>query len=211
VKMFKRMLLVGALAGAGTMVAPVVPAVAQDQAAGNQVTVDELGQMVSALGLNPEKKGSRFDFAFQANVDDQDWALSMSVALGQDGTTLWVIGWLDELPKNANEVPRNALLRLLAQNDQLGDGKFFAYVPNSRRFVMQRSVPNVNMTSARLKVLMQDLGTSVVETYPIWAVANWNPTGIPAAPVANPTSPVGSGAPVQSVINDSKFEQPVRR
>ncbi len=210
-KMFKRMLLVGALAAAGTMVSPATPAMAQDQA-GSQVNADQLGQMVSALGLNPAQKESRFDFTFQAHVNDQDWALSMSAALSQDGSAIWIIAWLDELPKNSNDVPRTALLRLLAQNDQLGDGKFFAYIPSNRRFVMQRSVPNSGLTSARLRLLLQDLGTSVVEAYPVWATVNWNPTGIPAAPANTASPPIGTnGAPVQSVINDSKFEQPVRR
>lgn len=209
-KLIQRMLLLGALAGACPVLGTVNSAFAQD-AAGAQVSVDELGQMVAALGLNPQKKDSRYDFAFQAQVNDQDWALSMSVAMSQDNSSVWMIAWLDELPKNSNDVPRTALLRLLAQNDQLGDGKFFAYIPSTRRFVMQRSVQNSGLTSARLRVLMQDLGTSVVESYPLWATANWNPAGIPSAPIGTPSAPATNGTPVQSVVNENKFEQPVRR
>lgn len=210
-KFFKRMMLVGALAGMGFVTVPSQPAAAQDQTASSQVSMDELGQMISALGLNPTKRDSRFDFAFQASVQDQDWGLSMSLALSQDGSAVWIIAWLDELPKNSNDVPRTALLRLLAQNDQLGEGKFFAYVPSTRRFVMQRSIPNSGLTSARLRFLLQDLGTSVVETHPLWFVENWSTNGVPAAPAGTPSASTSSGAPVQSVINDSKFEQPVRR
>ncbi|SFJ04676.1 type III secretion system chaperone [Planctomicrobium piriforme] len=210
-KMFNRMLLVGALAGTGTILAPALPAVAQEQAAAPKVTSDELGQMIAALGLQPTKKESRYDFAFQAQLQDQEWALSMSVSLSQDGSALWVIAWLDELPKASTDVPRAALLRLLAQNDQLGDGKFFAYIPNARRFVMQRSIPNAGLTSAKLRLLLQDLGSSVVETYPIWSTSNWNPTGTPVAPIDTPAASLPNGVPAQSVSNDSKFEQPVRR
>ena len=84
------------------------------------------------------------------------------------------MAWLDELPKSSSEVPRNALLRLLARNDKLGNGKFFAYIAANRRFVMQRIVPNQNMTTANFRDILKDLGQSVVETYPEWAVSNWN-------------------------------------
>lgn len=210
-KLFNRMLLVGALAGAGSVVVPAAPVVAQDQPAADRVSIEQVTEMVSALGIQAQRKGNRCDFAFNAQMQDQEWALSMSVALSEDGQSVWLIAWLDELPKASNDVPRGALLRLLAKNDQLGEGKFFAYIPGNRRFVMQRSIPNTGLTSARLRLLLQDLGTSVVDTYPIWAVVNWSPTGIPAAPVSNPAAPATNGTPVQTGVNDSKFEQPVRR
>jgi hypothetical protein len=194
-----------------------VNAVAQDAAAAaplaGAVTEEQLGQMIAAIGLKPEKKEQRYDFAFRATLDDQEWELSMSSVLSQDGASVWIMAWLDELPKASAEVPRTALLRLLAENDKLGNGKFFAYIPNNRRFVLQRSVPNENFTSAKLRLVLQDLGTSVVETYPVWAVSNWNPTGTPTAPVAPGASAAPSATPAveRSAANDPKFQQPVRR
>jgi hypothetical protein len=210
-KLFKSVLLAGVLAHTGMILAPVSPVAAQEQAEGRRITRDELGQIIASLGLTADRKESRYDFAFQAAMQDQDWALSMSAMLSQDGSSLWLIAWLDELPKASNDVPRSALLRLLAQNDQLGEGKFFAYVPNSRRFVMQRTIPNSDLTSARLKLMLQDLGTSVVETYPVWNVANWSGVGAPAAPIDTPAANLNRVTPAQSVSNESKFEQPVRR
>ena len=140
--------------------------------------------MIAALGIKPDKQEQRFDFAFKAKMGEEEWELSMSSVLSQDGKTIWVMAWLDPLPESAAAVPRNALLRLLAENDHIGNGKFFAYIPSNRRFVMQKVVPNENMTSAKYKVMLQDLGTSVVETYPIWAVKNWSET--PAGTAASP-------------------------
>jgi hypothetical protein len=210
-KMFNRMLLVGALAGAAPLAYVPCHAQAQEPATATRITEDQLGQMIAALGLQPDKKLQRFDFAFQAQLEDQQWELSMSAVLSQDGASLWIMAWLDELPKASADVPRTALLRLLAQNDQLGDGKFFAYIPNNRRFVLQRSIPNDNMTSAKLRLFLQDLGSSVVETYPIWSVSNWNPTGTPNAPGGAIPAPSDNAAISPSATNDSKFEQPVRR
>jgi hypothetical protein len=205
----KRVLLLGALAGLAQSLPVVQIAQAQGQASPVRANEEQLGQLLSSLGLQPEKKQQRYDFAFQADMEGQKWELSMSAILSHDGGSVWIMAWLDELPKASADVPRSALLRLLAQNDQLGDGKFFAYIPNNRRFVLQRTVPNADLTSAQLRVYLQDLGASVVETYPIWSVANWNPTGTPAAPLGQAPSIEAAGA--QSVSNESKFEQPVRR
>lgn len=208
-KVLRGLFLAGALAGVTPQLISVNEVVAQDTAA-VQATEDQLGQLIAALGLQPEKKEQRYDFAFRATLEEEEWELSMSAVLSRDGESVWIMAWLDELPKSSAEVPRTALLRLLAQNDQLGEGKFFAYIPGNRRFVLQRTIPNKNLTSAQLRVMLQDLGSSVVETYPVWAVANWNPTGIPASPVTPAeTQPVT--VPTQSAENASKFQQPIRR
>lgn len=193
--------------------------------------VDEegLGQMINALNLKPEKQLQRFDFAFRAEMEGTEWTLSMSSVLSQDQQSLWLMAWLDELPKSQDEVPRAALLRLLAENDSLGEGKMFAYIPNNRRFVMQRAVANEQMTSAKFRSLLQDLGSSVVETHGTWSTAEWVPAGPAAAnTAAAPASPAKPGAqavgqapagrpaptagrPVNTATNDPKDTPPVRK
>lgn len=189
--------------------------------------VDEegLGQMVNALGLKPEKQLQRYDFAFRAEMEGTEWTLSMSAVLSQDQQALWLMAWLDPLPKSSEEVPRAALLRLLAENDSLGDGKMFAYIPNNRRFVMQRAVANQQMTSARFRDLLQDLGASVVESHGTWSTAEWV-KGAPAAAstVAAPAGPAPAagltpavrpapvaGRPLNTATNDPKNTPPVRK
>ena len=185
----------------------------QDRLPG-QLTEDQLGEMITALGIKPEKQEQRFDFAFKAKMGEEEWELSMSSVLSQDGKTIWVMAWLDPLPESATAVPRNALLRLLAENDHIGNGKFFAYIPSNRRFVMQKTVANENMTSAKFKVVLQDLGTSVVETHSIWSVKNWseNPAGAAAATPA-PKGPAGAAAqqPAARAADNARANQPARR
>jgi hypothetical protein len=89
----------------------------------------------------------------------------MSTVMSQDGSSIWIMAWLDELPKSAADVPRTALLRLLSDNDKLGKGKFFAYIAPNRRFVLQRVIPNENITAATFKAALDDLGQSVVGTH----------------------------------------------
>lgn len=205
----RRQLLTGAAAAAIGLTAAGSSVMAQAEArAPGQLNEEQLGQMIAALGVKPDKQQQRYDFAFRAKMGEAEWELSMSAVLSQDEKTIWVMAWLDELPKSANDVPRNALLRLLAENDKIGNGKFFAYIPSNRRFVLQKIVANENMTSAKFKVVLQDLGTTVVETHGVWSTANWTE----GAPTTNTAATPSAQQPTtRSAENSSKFEQPIRR
>jgi hypothetical protein len=175
------------------------------------ITDDELQAHIVALGLKPTQVEQRFDFAFKAALNDEQWELSMSAVLSQDGESVWVMAWLDELPKSAAEVPRTALLRLLASNDKMGNGKFFAYIATNRRFVLQRVIETKGMNPEILKTALQDLGATVVETYPEWNVANWKEDGAATQASAPAAAPSTQQPPVRSAANESKFQQPVRK
>lgn len=137
------------------------------------LTEESLGSTLNAIGLKTKKDRQRYDFSFKAEYEGQEWEFTMSAVLSQNGESLWVMAWLDELPKSADQVPKSALLRLLANNDRLGKGKFFAYVHENRRFVVQRVLPNKDLNAEELRDVLQDLGGSVAETYDFWAVDNW--------------------------------------
>lgn len=140
------------------------------------LNIESLGTSLKALGLKPTQTDSRFDFQF-AQKAAEEWELSMSVVLSNDGKTLWLMAWLDELPQNAADVPRTALLRLLADNDKIGNGQFFAYVSANRRFVLQRVITNSHITNASLRNDLIELGKTVINTHPHWAVENWKTQG----------------------------------
>ncbi len=183
-----------------------------------ELTEQSLGNLLLAMGLKPTKEKKRYDFRFKAILNKAEWELSMSSVLSQDGKSIWVMAWLDELPKSAADVPRTALLRLLADNDRLGKGKFFAYIATNRRFVLQRVVPNENLSTAAFRDVLKDLGTTVVVTYPHWSVANWNHSGTTKPATGSPanrsipasTAVRTTASPTRSTARDSKFA-PVRR
>ena len=153
--------------------APLLRAADAEPAAGGQLTEETLGVMLTAMGLEPKKEEHRYDFAFRAMYFGEEWDLTMSAVLSQNGQWVWVMAWLDELPRSAGDVPRTALLRLLSDNDTMGTGKFFSYVAGNRRFVLQRALPNEAMTTPAFREILKDMGASVVETYPHWNVGNW--------------------------------------
>jgi len=213
-------------------------------AAKGKLTDQSLGLLLKAMGIDAKASEQRYDFAFKATIEDAEWELSMSAVLSQDGTSIWIMAWLDELPKSAADVPRTALLRLLSDNDKLGKGKFFAYIAANRRFVLQRVIPNENMSAASFRAALDDLGQSVVSTHAHWSVANWASTtsedpsstarsgtqvkgSSPQGPVAGgtaqaapanrpvqPAAAAGQGGairPVQSAVNDSKFNSATKK
>ena len=140
-----------------------------------QISENELGEILATIGLKPTKTEQRYDFAFKTSYRGEEWKFSMSTVLSRNGQSVWVMAWLDQIPQTAGEVPRTALLRLLAANDRMGEGKFFAYIPNNKRFVLQRVVANRDMNNKKIMELLQDLAASVADEYPTWSVANWTP------------------------------------
>lgn len=161
------------VAAAQDKTAPAVALAAVAPAVKGKLTDQSLGNLLKAMGLDAKASEQRYDFAFKATIEDNEWELSMSAVLSQDGSSVWIMAWLDELPKSAADVPRTALLRLLSDNDKLGKGKFFAYIAANRRFVLQRVMPNENMTAASFRGALDDLGQSVVSTHAHWSVSNW--------------------------------------
>lgn len=140
------------------------------------ITEEQLGNLLKAMGLEAKKIESRYDFEFKAIQNKEEWNLSMTAVLSQDGSSIWLMAWLDQLPKSSADVPRTALLRLLSDNDRLGNGKFFAYVATNRRFVLQRVIPNEAVTTKAFRSWLDDLGAGVVDTYDHWSVAAWKAT-----------------------------------
>jgi hypothetical protein len=209
------------LGGVSIQAADEAPAAAAVKPLKGAVNEAQLGELIQALGITPEKQQQRYDFAFVTTLDEQKWEFSMSAVLSQDTQSIWLMAWLDPCPTSAADVPRTALLRLLAENDKMGNGKFFAYIPSNRRFVLQRTVVNEDMTSAKFKNILQDLGTTVVETHPTWSVAGWSASASPSGEGAAAAAPTASAAPApkgptaasatKAAANDPKFQTPVKK
>jgi len=182
------------MTGPARLTAADTPAPAAAPAAKGALTADSLGTMLSAIGLKAERSESRYDFQFASKIGEE-WNLSMSAVLSNDGQSVWLMAWLDECPKNAADVPRQALLRLLADNDSLGGGKFFAFIASNRRFVLQRVMENRDITSASFGAALRDLAKTVVETYPHWNTQNWKTMTASQGTEGQAAAPAGNAAP----------------
>tara|TARA_R110002111_G_scaffold259308_1_gene329234 strand:+ start:39869 stop:40534 length:666 start_codon:yes stop_codon:yes gene_type:complete len=202
---FLAVLSVMAILGTGAQAqqpAPTKSAVTASDNNPGQLSEEQLGNLLKAMGLSTTKNKKRYDFQFKANQNKEEWELSMSAVLSENGEWVWVMAWLDPLPRSAADVPRTAMLRLLSDNDRMGNGKFFAYISTNRRFVLQRVIPNQNMSTKKFHEILSDLGSSVVQFYPHWSTDNWKRSEAPEPQEAAETSPA---APTQTASGVSNF------
>ncbi|MDB5388485.1 MAG: hypothetical protein JWM11_4131 [Planctomycetaceae bacterium] len=163
---------------------------AKPAAAPGALSEETLKKLLEAINLKPTQSQSRFDFAFvRKPKGGEDWNLSMSAVLSSDGKSIWIMAWLDELPRSSRDVPRTALLKLLAENDVMGEGKFFSYIPANRRFALQQVIENHDMTTKKFHATLVSLGDKVIETYSFWSTEAWkDPTGVEASPSSDPNA-----------------------
>ncbi|MEP3481466.1 MAG: hypothetical protein ABJZ55_19650 [Fuerstiella sp.] len=200
-----------------TLSAMTSPLMAQSEpvtAASNaaRLTEESLGSILTSIGLKPIKTDKRYDFAFKTTIRGEEWKFSMSAVLSRNSESVWLMAWLDQIPSQSSNVPRTALLKLLAANDRLGNGKFFAYIPTNKRFVLQRVIKNDGMSTRKMMDSLQDLAVSVADEYPIWSVAKWSPVtpGQPAI-AAGGQSAAGNGTvPVPPTSNANASARTIR-
>jgi hypothetical protein len=171
----RQLLSTGIAAVGGTLAARAIAAEEEKAPAKKkgQLSLDELGNLLKALGLKTTRDESRFDFTFPVELE-QEWKMSMSAVLSANENSIWIMAWLNELPKSAADVPRTALLRLLAENDKMGKA-FFAYVPGNKRFALERMLDNENITTASFKEDLLDVARLVIDTQSVWTVSEWKP------------------------------------
>ncbi len=174
----RHLLSTGLAAVGGTLAAGALAADKEKEKAParkGQLSLEGLGKLLAAMGLKTTREKSQYNFTFPAKLEEE-WNMTMSAVLSTDEDSIWIMAWLNELPKSAADVPRTALLRLLAENDKMGKA-FFAYMPSTRRFVLESVIDNVGITTATFKEDLLDLARFVIDTQAYWTVAEWKAAG----------------------------------
>ena len=75
---------------------------------------------------------------------------------------------------------------MLAENDKMGKGQFFSYIPTNKRFALQQVIDNRELTTKKFRTTLRELGQTVYHTYPIWSVDAWNETAAGSVVDTNP-------------------------
>ncbi len=129
-----------------------------------------VGQTLRTAGFQPQQADLRYDFQFTQVYKSRSWQFTMSAVLSQDGETLWLVAWLNELPEDA-QPSAEALLQVLTLNDRLGGNTFFAYLPTYRRLVLERPVglQGRRLDGKALREVILDLSRTVADTYSTWS------------------------------------------
>jgi hypothetical protein len=203
----RRRLLSTSLAAVGGSLAAGALAAEGDKAPvkKGQLTLEGLGKLLAAMGLKTTKEKTQYNFTFPAKLDEE-WNMTMSAVLSTDEDSIWLMAWLNELPKSSAEVPRTALLRLLAENDKMGKA-FFAYMPTTRRFILERVIDNENITTESFKEDMLELARFVIDTQSVWSVAEWKQSGTTGD---SAKAGKGSSDDTPGVLNSSGGAKPIK-
>jgi hypothetical protein len=140
--------------------------------------------------------------------------MAMTATMSDDKLGIWITAYLADMPQTAADVPRTALLKLLAQNDELG-GMFFAYIPKVRKIVLERTVFNQGITTASFKESIEELATRVTETQPLWTVSEWKQSPASAssekdAAAAAKSSSEKSSDGKPAVLTGTKDAKPIK-
>jgi len=204
----RRHLLSTSLAAVGGTLAAGALAAEGDKAPARKgkLTLDGLGKLLAAMGLKTTREKTQYNFTFPAKLEEE-WNMTMSAVLSTDEESIWLMAWLNELPKSAAEVPRTALLRLLAENDKMGKA-FFAYMPSTKRFILERVIDNENITTESFKNDMLDLARFVIDTQPVWTVSEWKQSG--SNPSEAGKDDKGSPGEAPAVLNSSGGAKPIK-
>jgi hypothetical protein len=204
----RRHLLSTSLAAVGGTLAAGALAAESDKAPAKKgkLTLEGLGKLLAAMGLKTTKEKSQFNFTFPAKLEEE-WNMTMSAVLSTDEESIWIMAWLNELPKSAAEVPRTALLRLLAENDKMGKA-FFAYMPSTKRFILERVIDNENITTESFKNDMLDLARFVIDTQPVWTVSEWKQSG--STPSESGQDAKGTSDEAPAALNGSGGAKPIK-
>ena len=172
----------------------------------SQLSLESLGTLMEAMGLKPTKYESSYNFTFPFKAESE-WNMTMTATMSTDEMGIWITAYLADMPQTAADVPRTALLKLLAQNDELGDGIFFAYIPKVRKIVLERMIANEGITSASFKESIRELATRVTETQPLWTVSEWKQTPVSGKDSAAEEKASGDKP---AVLNGTKDAKPIK-
>ena len=83
-----------------------------------------LGRMLRSVGVKPRAAGSRYDFEFHSKQGGQEWDFAMSAVISQNGGTIWVMAWREEMLQHAQTV--SDARTLLADERQVGEASTFS-------------------------------------------------------------------------------------
>ncbi len=164
----------------------------------NALNFKQLGEMITQMGLEPYRVQSRYDFQYLAEFEGQEIELSLSAVLRENDSLLRIRAWLDPLP--AGTIPGAPLLEMLSRNEEMNRGLRFGYSKQTGRFLLEKTVPNTQITPELLTTIFRDVSLSVTENWSVWSTDSWD---------HRPRR--SSSEAVKEVISEEHFEMPIRR
>jgi hypothetical protein len=136
-----------------------------------QATDDGLKTMLENLGYDVRaSKSSDGKPMYYVKLKRDTWEFEVSVALSSDNTELWLTCGVVDLPPT-DKVPAEVLEKMLAKSDELGPTHFG--MKKSRRVYLNCPIENKDVTPARLRAALDQLGDDIKGTEDLWNMKKW--------------------------------------
>ena len=137
------------------------------KSAGKTVTVEELGEMLYAMGYETKpvtnKEGKTT--GYKITVRSATWSIQTTVEISPSGNSIWI----SCTPKTGvdESAPPAAVLAVLEQNHQIFPA-YVTYFPKTKSLWLAYRLLNTDVTAAALRVAIDDYAEAVKATLTAW-------------------------------------------
>jgi hypothetical protein len=156
--------------GLGMVVAMCMFLVGAPAAKAAPLTDDTLKAMLENLGYSVTVTGDKaprhFKVQESAPVSSLDFTITFDLSSAKDATMLWIYSALYEIPAD-KPASSNALLALLAKNDEIGP-IFFSYNTDNKLLYLNAPTANADITPVVLRQKIKNFIGKMDSTYSLW-------------------------------------------
>lgn len=137
--------------------------------AAKQLTVEELGTMLENLGYEvvPVKTDKGTAYGWDNKFDSDGTTIYARVEISPSGKFLWITGLIATV-KNANDIPKETLIALLAANTQIAPCQV-QLDTKCNSISVALALGNSNFTPADMRYALQRYTTSIKTVVKIWS------------------------------------------
>jgi len=134
------------------------------------LTKDNLGEVLTNLGLRPEKVNEK---RYRMQTDRGGIRFMISASISNDGTEVWLNTYVAEIADIA-KLPVDVMDKLMIASNDYGPSHFTFVAgekPGARSVYLHRALDNRRLSPAMIHDAIDNLASDVVGAKPLWEAA----------------------------------------
>jgi hypothetical protein len=140
---------------------PAANPLANQNAAGSSLTVDQLGAALDSYGKNTSTNNGHTDFSL--TIPRGKWNLNIIVSISPNGKMIWMTNNLTAIPDKPSA---DGLANVLKKNTEIGPA-FFSIADGSLR--LSWPVANYDLTAAAVHDQVEAMVSTILDTASLWS------------------------------------------
>jgi hypothetical protein len=136
---------------------------------GFSISKDNLGVVLTNLGLRPEKVNEN---RYRMNLERGSIKFTVTASLSNDGTEVWLNTYVAEIADVA-KLPSSVMDKLLLGSNEYGPSHFTFVAgdkPGARSVYLHRALDNHGLSPAAIREGIDNLASDVASTKPLWTL-----------------------------------------